>query len=411
MHIGSWGLPELGITEWLGKQIAKIGGGYAPLSGQLGSQLFGAPVYAQEPKTGTVYPLTYTPTPKPQPTPKPTPKPTSEPKPSNGQPTGDGQPTPTDQISQIYEQSRSWEEQQRQQMMDMINQEYENLMSYLSAEEQALPGRYETFKAAIGAQMQPVLTSLEEAQQQKIGELTGQEAETKAQAALNLKQIHQLLADLQRKQAAYLSATGGWTSTVAPALAEQFGRQAFSSISELQARRDRALAEINRQMIAVNEFYNKKKTDFENQKAAKLNLLQEQLQNDLREISRQKTAAAEAKARASFEAWSNFLNNRRQLDLQEAQWRQALELWKQQLDAQLTAAQQQLSAYNITQPFQSVTPTLTAPGQTTGYEIPGYLANVPAFYQPKKTKEEDELTKLLAGMPTGIASWYQSLVG
>jgi len=63
MHIGSWGLPELGITEWIGKKIAKISGGYAPLTSQLGSNLFGIGVgtaYAQEPTTGTIYPTAYT---------------------------------------------------------------------------------------------------------------------------------------------------------------------------------------------------------------------------------------------------------------------------------------------------------------------------------------------------------------
>jgi hypothetical protein len=54
-HKGSWGTPELGITENIAKVIAKVSGGAVPLTEQLGSSLFGAPpAYAQEPDTGQV---------------------------------------------------------------------------------------------------------------------------------------------------------------------------------------------------------------------------------------------------------------------------------------------------------------------------------------------------------------------
>ena len=62
MHIGSWGLPEFGVTEWLGREIAKLGGGYAPLTAQGGSSLVGPASeiqLAQNPYTGEVYPTTY----------------------------------------------------------------------------------------------------------------------------------------------------------------------------------------------------------------------------------------------------------------------------------------------------------------------------------------------------------------
>lgn len=336
-----------------------------------------------------------------------------------GQPPGNGG-QPSDNVSNILKEQMSWEEQQAQQMRDMINREYENLIGQLTAEEQALPGRYETFKQAISAQMQPVLTSLEQAKQEKLAGLESQRAETKAQAALNLRQIHQLLADLQQRQAAALSAGGMWSSTVAPAMAEQFGRKAFESISDLQARRDRALADIAKQETLTNEFYNQKKIDFENQKAAKLNLLEQDLQDSLREIAAQKTAAAEAKARQTFEAWSNFLNNRRAIALEAAKWQQSLDMWKQQMDQQLALAKQQIASYQPQYTFQSMIP----PGLQQ--EVPGLLTITPqgtaqwapiefSTYPRKPGESDEEYLKRIYGTQQtqpakGISTWWQNLI-
>lgn len=345
---------------------------------------------------------------------------------------GGGGGQPADQISQIYQQAGSWEDQQRQQMIDMINQEYENVMGQLTAEEQALPGRYETFKQAVSANLAPVLTSLQEAQKEKLTGLEGEKAETKQQAALNLRQIHQLLSDLQQKQAGYLSSIGGWTSTAAPAMAEAFGRKAYESVSDLQRRRDLALADISRRITQTNEFYKQKVQDFENQKAAKLNLLEQDLQDSLKEIARQKGAAAEAKARATFDAWQGFLNSRRQIALEEAKWKESLALWKQQMDQQLGSAQQQLSsiaaaaANTYTNPldvFSSLNQTETG---TAGTEVPRTANQAMApvqWTQPAKRAGEtdDEYYARILGLPatqketlptrpSGIAGLYSWLI-
>lgn len=42
-HIGSWGTRDFGVTEWIGRQVAKLGGGYAGLTADSGSNLFGPP--------------------------------------------------------------------------------------------------------------------------------------------------------------------------------------------------------------------------------------------------------------------------------------------------------------------------------------------------------------------------------
>lgn len=63
-HTGSWGTPELGITEAINKGVSKITGYQAPTSLQRGSQLFASPTtvqthaVAKQPQTNT---LSYTP--------------------------------------------------------------------------------------------------------------------------------------------------------------------------------------------------------------------------------------------------------------------------------------------------------------------------------------------------------------
>ena len=243
-----------------------------------------------------------------------------------------------------FNEANKSNENMRNMELDTINAEYEAEQNRLNALEGEVSNRYGEAKSQMESYF-PQFQALTE--QQKAADLGGlQETENvrKTESAGALNKVRSLLADLQRRQQAYMSATGNYSSSTADALGEQFGRQAFSSLSDVQSQRDSALRQIENERAKVNNFYSNKILEGKQKYQDALNNLMLQFNQQRDQIANAKGASQSAKAQATIDAWRNYTNTKMQLSDQAFQYKMQYDQWKQQMDASLA---QQAQVGNI----------------------------------------------------------------
>lgn len=234
-------------------------------------------------------------------------------------------------ISNIYESAAGDQQMIREQQLAMINDEFGKQVSYLNQLEGNVVSAYDTsrqnvesaYNTAEGAIRSQTATTKEGLGMEK------QRAET--ESAKDLTRTRQRLSDLQRRQNAYMSATGGYGSeSTQAALAESFGRQAQQGLSDVTTRRDQALQDINFKMRQADDFAQTKIAELATNKAGQLAQLEQQKNADLASIANNRNMAESAKAQAAFSTWRDFYDNKRNIELAAAQWEQSVQQWRQQ---------------------------------------------------------------------------------
>lgn len=237
----------------------------------------------------------------------------------------------------------------RQMELDAINAEYEQEANRLSGLESSVRSQYGTVKSQ-AEQYFPQFQALTE--QQKAGDLGSlQETENvrKSESKSAMNKARALLSELQRRQMAYMSATGNYSSSTADAFGEQFGRQAFSQLSDIQGQRDVALRQIEQERGKVNTFYNEKILTAKQSYDKQLNDLNSQFMGQLDQINSARGAAASAKRQATIDTWRNYTNAKLQLDNQLFQYKTQYDQWKAEMDQNLRS-QAQVGAISSVNP-------------------------------------------------------------
>lgn len=264
-----------------------------------------------------------------------------------------GQPTPQPSVStnadQYANQANQSNQDLRQMELDAINAEYEQEANRLSGLESSVRSQYGTVKGQ-AEQYFPQFQALTE--QQKAGDLGSlQETENvrKGESKSAMNKARALLSELQRRQMAYMSATGNYSSSTADAFGEQFGRQAFSQLSDIQGQRDAALRQIEQERSKVNTFYNEKILTAKQSYDKQLNDLNSQFMGQLDQINSARGAAASAKRQATIDTWRNYTNAKLQLDNQLFQYKTQYDQWKAEMDQNLRS-QAQVGAISSVNP-------------------------------------------------------------
>jgi hypothetical protein len=121
-------------------------------------------------------------------------------------------------------------------------------------------------------------------------------------------------------------------------LGEQFGRQAFQSIGDIQKQRDLALKQVEDERVKTQNFYSTKlmeaKRSFEDQ----LSSLNQQLLGALDQINSAKGQAESAKRAASLDVWKQYTANKINLQQQEKAREDSLAQWLMTMQANLEQA-------------------------------------------------------------------------
>jgi hypothetical protein len=235
-------------------------------------------------------------------------------------------------IANIYESAAGDEELIRQQQLDLINNEFNNQLGYLGQLEGNVSNAYNTSRGNVENAYNTAADAIN-AQTATTKEGLGLEKQrAESESAKDLTRTRQRLADLNRRQAAYMSATGGYGSeSTQAALAENFGRQAQQGLSDVSTRRDQALQDISLKMRQADDYATSKIAELATSKANQLSQLEQQKNSDLANIANNRNMAESAKAQAAFDTWRNYYDNRRSIELASAQWEQSLTMWRNQM--------------------------------------------------------------------------------
>ena len=204
---------------------------------------------------------------------------------------------------------------------DIINQEFNDFNNYLNNEEGAAKSNFAETKGLYDTQFANASGQLKTEQGDQTRDIKGKET-------LDLKRVRQLLSDLGQRDAARTAITGG--GSVSEALAERFGREAQSRLGNVQEQTRSALTR-------VNTFYNNALVKLQENYTSATVGARQNLEANLREISRSRDASATAKQRATLDAWRNFYQNVNQAKIQAANFKVQYDMWKQGQDNQLAA--------------------------------------------------------------------------
>lgn len=232
--------------------------------------------------------------------------------------------------------------QQNQMGIDAINAEYQSEQDRLNQQE---AGVRQNYGDAIG-QAQNYYPQFEQLVRQeqanKLGQLQQVGEQRKKESVGQMAQARNLLNELQRREAARFSVTGGYSSSVADAAGEAFGRKANESLSTIQGRRDVALQDVQNKMADTETFYSNKLLEGKQKYDTYINGLKQQFLGQLDAIANARGQSEAAKRAATMEAWRSYTNNKISLDQQMRQYQDQMSMWK----AQMGASAAQASGYD-----------------------------------------------------------------
>lgn len=390
MHIGSWGLPDLGITEWVNKNFAGIAGGYAPLSAQLGSDIsalltgnFVRTAYAQNPQTNEVYNLqapsarntsTGGPSVKGAQTVRPTSVSGSNPSGNNASSTG----TNLSSGAEVDPLSRIRQE---------VEAIYSPLMNYYNQAEGLVTEEYNRYLPELQQQYETSLSNIQTQRQRGERELEEQREMAQQRREDALSAARRLYDELRRGG---LQRFGGASSA----------GQAFTELTAAEQQRQagnvwnlyqQAENQIARYKANLNEQFNQAEKELELAKTSALNKAYSDYQNRLNQIRAMRAQTESAKASLALEALYNLRNQINQINLSTLNLSQTLAANRQvalsYVDEYAKRVAQNIAGGRGT--YESFTQqTTTTP--TSNLSLNGNQATVVTPYQGRIYKRPEE---------------------
>jgi hypothetical protein len=224
---------------------------------------------------------------------------------------------------------------QGNQGLDFIDQDYQSALGMLSGQEEGL--RSQAGSASGQIEGNAAAARGEITNQQGIAEqgIQGQQTTAESGAASAMQQARDLFRQTQQQNIAQLSALGISSSSVAEALAERLGVETARRIAgvtgSLQEVRQNAATELKR----TKDYYSAKITDLQNWVGDQKANIQNALLTGLNQINSARNQAASDKARGRAELLSNVQNAVFSLTQQQQQFQQSLDAWKAQKDSSL----------------------------------------------------------------------------
>lgn len=221
--------------------------------------------------------------------------------------------------------------------LDVINQEFDAFNSFLSDQAGLAQENFATTEQTILGEKEAGLKDVAGERGIRAKELEGKALQGRDNERLNLQRARQLLQDLDQRNAARLSITGG--GSLSDALADRFARTSQQSIGGIQQEGQRFQNDVAIEAERANQFYDSKKREIESQASNQIAQARQALNQNLSAIEGERRASAAEKQRARLDAWRGYYNNVNEARLQAANFQVQYDMWKRQLDAQLAAAQ------------------------------------------------------------------------
>jgi hypothetical protein len=375
-RLGSWGLPEFGITEKISDLLGKS------RSAQGGSNLIGPSTPAYNPpqtttvntsNTGAVY----------------------------------GPTLPSNKVLGAKTSSVTGGGNQQQAGMDTltsainnqvntgnnaIDDDYNNYMNSLNSQQGYM--QEQGNQAMIQMNLQANQARTQYGQEKTVAQqgLDTQTQTANTQATSAMQQARDLYRQVQQQNIAQLSGAGLSSSSVAEALAEKLGVETARRIAGVTGSRDEIIQNITKEKSNLDNYYQQKLTNLEDQLTLNTKQIQSQLMQSLDQINQARNVAASERANKRAQLMSEATTQIANLQANAQQFAQSLQMWKEQNSAKLTQTVSDVTAkmtnfttglnqLNSTMPGYDLNPSFSVSDQ--GYLVPSQLS------AKKKTTDED----------------------
>lgn len=381
-HTGSWGTPDLGVTEWIQRTFAPKKA-YANSGGSnlLGSQPAQSPSY--NPQPGVDY--------------SPAPQYTSGGgsvlgSSSSGGSSG-GTSTGTTSTSNFEQQIQSPDQGTPDggpSELDLINSQFSDFSNFLNDQQGLAQQRFDTTQSNITTERDQAVSEAEGQRGIRDQELSNKAETGRQNERLNLQKVRQLLQDLEQRNAARVAVTGGGGS-VSEALADRFARTAQQNVGGVLQEGQRFQNDVNIEKEKVAQFYDNAVQKIKNTAQEQIDQARISLNENLSAIEGDRRASAQAKNSARYDAWRSYYDNVNRAKLQAANFKMQYDLWAQQKSAELAGAQsyqvgdiagQDFSAYQNPANYQYSSGGVGAQ--------PNYQAYAPTYFNRAKQADDED---------------------
>lgn len=369
IHKGSlFGLPDIGLTEKIGQWIAKSASGYAPLTSQLGSNIFGAgTVYAQEPTSGTVYPAS------------PETNITAQrlalqrrQSTGGGQQTGGGQPT--------RQPTGGGQPTGGEQPTVVVENPYDKVYSQLDALVGLLPQWQSQITKGVEDIYSTQKTGIEQALEGELAKFPGYRQQLEQRQSQTLASLAEMMRKALEAGNVYLGQFGAGSSSGAERYKYALSQAAARRGADVMAQFNQMFADLQQKEADIRNTANQQINQLGTWKATQLASIADEFQQRLYDLQAMRVNMSQREADYWMQRLSNIENNAKQ-------WQNAITSWALQRQGELNNLKIQLGQMGQWSPSQVTYQELQqvpsflgqAASQAQQYALP--------FFMTKKEKE------------------------
>lgn len=263
----------------------------------------------------------------------------------------------------------------------LIDADYENAMQSLSAQESGLQAQAQTAQTQIGNEFNQTSAQLTNEQATNVQGVEGQLATGEKSAFTGMQGARDLFRQTQQANIAQLSGLGISSSSVAEALAETLGVETMRRINSITGSLSEVRQNASKELSRINNYFQEKKTALSQSKDIELSKIQQGLMSGLNQINTARNQAAIDKAKQRFELISNARTAIDNINQQAQQFEQSLAQWNAQKSASLekivsnpeylSSISNNLGVMNKAwaPPGWEYVPNVNGAGQVTGYTL------------------------------------------
>jgi len=234
--------------------------------------------------------------------------------------------------------SEQYRNEQEDRLTQQLEASYSPAFNQLNTFEQDYRGQFPLAQQEIEQSYGKVLPQIDLEQQSRLGGLDEQRQSGAREEKGQLSKARQLYNEgLQRGMAMF---GGGGTSSTGEAYGELASRTMQQQMGDITSKFGDLRQNIEKEVSNVNNYYQSKKTQMEEEKQLQIRKLQENLDSKLREINNQRHALASEKAARRLEALQAVSREVFQIQSAAKQFSQQLDAWRAYKDEALQYAQQ-----------------------------------------------------------------------
>lgn len=250
-------------------------------------------------------------------------------------------------------------------MLRMIEEDYNNTINSISGQEQALNAQLPTATSQLKTSQASNEASLQQEQGSRLSQIGTRESEQQRATQGALEQLRNLYQTVQRQQQATLSAGGISSSSANEAMATLLGRDMAQRVAGEYGTQETVLRNLSDERKRVGDYFTSQVSNLQQETTNKIQEVQNQFNQQLSQLTALRGQASVQKQQARANLYSQFQSQVQAIQQANQQAALSLQTWQSQMNSRLQAANQ--SAFNLP---QAQTNPMNQGGGLTGASIP-----------------------------------------